>query len=167
MSPPTAPPSWVREVCLGRVGPSGVHGPPYTPSGWAARAISAKGLLGSPTPHVPYVACPGSPVLPVRWAGRMLPWGDAWGVHPTHTRPGWSSDPPYSFPTVEALPEGPGRPVLGVRWVRGCAAAVWAGCTCLRAGCVPKPQQGLWAVLGVPSISPLHGDGARDGGCGL
>ena len=38
---------------------------------------------------------------------------------------------------------------------------------CLRAGCAPKPPQGLCGFLGMPSISPLHGDGARDGGCGL
>ena len=50
---------------------------------------------------------------------------------------------------------------------RLCQPAVWAGGTCLPAGCAPKPQQGLWAVLGVPSISPLYGDGARDGVCGL
>jgi len=53
------------------------------------------------------------------------------------------------FPTAGALPEGPGRPVLGLRRVRGCASgAVWAGGTCLQAGCAPKPRQGLWLLWG-------------------
>ena len=90
------------------------------------------------------------------------------GAHPSHPGPDWSSDPPNRVPYRQGPPRGaraagtraPGGPRL-------CRSAVWAGSTCLQAGCTPKLPQGLWGDLGMPSISPLHGDGARDGGCGL
>ena len=85
-----APPS--RPSVLGQRGRPrargslGVHGHSLPPSGWAARAISAKGLgtgatvyasaeagfLWSPTPQVPYVACTGSPVPETRLSGAPL-----------------------------------------------------------------------------------------------
>ena len=162
-------------------------------------ASAEAGLLWSPTPHVPYVACTGSPVpetrlsarlgasengVLARWAGRALRGGCAGCAGACAGCGVWLQGcclgsrrctPPIRdliglptlvarFPTAGALPEGPGRPVLGLRRVHGCASgAVWAGGTCLQAGCAPKPPQGLWCTLGVPSISPLHGDGAELG----
>ena len=89
-------------------------------------------------------------------------------VHPSPPGPDWSSDPPNLVPYRQGPPRGAwAASTRASEGPRLCQPAVWADGTRLRAGCAPKPPQGLWCTLGVPSISPLHGDGARDGGCGL
>ena len=123
-------------------------------------ASAEAGLLWSPTPHVPYVACTGSPVpetrlsarlgasengVLARWAGRALRGGCAGCAGACAGCGVWLQGcclgsrrctPPIRdliglptlvarFPTAGALPEGPGRPVLGLRWVRGCAGRLY------------------------------------------
>eukprot|EP00964_Phaeocystis_antarctica_P053525 scaffold31420_cov59-Phaeocystis_antarctica.AAC.3 len=45
--------------------------------------------------------------------------------------------------------------------------AVWAGCTCLRAGCAPRPPQGLWLCWGCRPSVPSTGTELGAGAVGL